>query len=130
MLQRRNPRRDFETLRADVEKLRTDIGNLSGSVRHTTAQRARGAQRSLLSELQDGRAELERWLNTARKSSRHAWRDAEAGLSHHSFSTAAVAFGLGVGVAVLAGALSRRSRHRRYDGRARTRATEFGEDLT
>lgn len=127
MLHRRNPRKDFETLRADVDRLRSDIGNLSGSVSHSFSRRARGTRKGLMNNVHDGRAELGRWADYAKKSGKHARHDAEVGMASHPFSTAAVAFGLGFGVAVVVGALSRRSRHR-YRGH-RAQATEFGEDL-
>ncbi len=126
MFHRHDTQSDFDTLRDDVDRLRSDIGQLSGSVGHSFAKRARSARKGLMSDVHDGRAELGRWAGYAKDRSRHARHGAESEMSDHPFSTATVAFGLGFGVAVLVGALSRRSRRKQRGHRA----TEFGEDLT
>lgn len=111
-----SPGREFRKLRTDLERLRSDVNNLSGSLYHLTSGRAQSVATGLEDSVRRGNQRVVRGIERVDARGRSAYRSARDTLADRPFTTAAVAFGLGYAAATVYG-FARRIYRKRQLGR-------------
>jgi len=96
-----NLHEEFETLKEDVAKLRTDVGDLLSVLKAMGAEKVGDARESLDDELARRREELRAALKGARARGEHAAEALEGEITDHPMSSVIAAFGMGFLIAKL-----------------------------
>lgn len=86
---------ELDVLKADVAKLRGDVGDLVTLLKTLGGEKVEHAKSSLDDELERRRAELRDVLTGARSRGEQAMDAAQAEIGLHPFSTVMAAFGIG-----------------------------------
>lgn len=96
-----NLNQEFETLRADVAKLRSDVGDLLDVLKALGAEKVSDARTTLDEELLKRREELRAALNGAKARGERAAQAVEGEITEHPMSSVMAAFGMGFLIAKL-----------------------------
>jgi ElaB/YqjD/DUF883 family membrane-anchored ribosome-binding protein len=96
-----NLQNELETLKADVAKLRSDVGDLVNTLKALGVEKASGAKASLDEELEKRREELRDALKGAKARGERAANAVEGEIAEHPMSSVMAAFGMGFLIAKL-----------------------------
>jgi len=86
---------EFDTLKGDFAKLRTDVADLLDVLKELGATRAGEARTSVEEELRARREQLREALHGAEERTRKAAKDVEDTVAEHPLSSLLAAFGVG-----------------------------------
>ena len=101
MAQEKDLQEELATLKADVNKLREDVGDLLGVLRELGADKMTSAKSSLDDELERRREEIRAALSGARAKGAQAADAVEGEIAQHPLSSVMAAFGIGFLIARL-----------------------------
>lgn len=110
MAHRSDPRSQFDTLMADIDRFRSDVGDLTATLQDLLAGGLASAQDDVETRAGRGRAALQRGGEEAGQAARRALREAESTVTGAPLASVLVAFGLGFVVAKAFGGNANRSR--------------------
>jgi len=96
-----NLKEELETLKADVGKLRNDVGGLLEVLKGLGAEKVGNARTSIDEELEKRRQELRDALSGAKARGERAADAVEGEISQHPLSSVMAAFGMGFLIAKL-----------------------------
>ncbi|HKJ74623.1 MAG TPA: hypothetical protein VKA19_10945 [Alphaproteobacteria bacterium] len=94
-------RKEFDTLKADVNKLRGDVSELVDILKELGTEKTTSAKASVDEELARQREKLRATLTDARTRGRKAAESMEGEIAEHPMSSLIAAFGLGFVIAKL-----------------------------
>ena len=92
---------ELETLKADVSKLRGDVGELLDLLKAMGLEKVSGAKETLDEELEKRREEFQEALKAARARGERTARAVEGEITDHPLGSVMTAFGLGFIIAKL-----------------------------
>ena len=96
-----NLQNELETLKADVAKLRSDVGELVDTLKALGVEKVSGAKASLDEELEKRREELRDALKGVKARGERAASAVEGEITEHPMSSVVAAFGMGFLIAKL-----------------------------
>ncbi len=94
-------RKELDALKADIARLREDIGGLSDAVRSTAGESVRGAKAEAQQRLQKAWEDIEQRLEGLLDEGKTTFHGAERKIGEHPTGSVLTAFGLGFIIAKL-----------------------------